>query len=217
MALDAVVFDMGETIVDDTEFWAGWARWFGVRPHTVSALVGAVTAQGMDNAEALRFFRPDLDIEDERRARVEAGQGEQIEECDLYEDVREACAALRANGVWLGVVGNQTERAGEQLKALALPVDAIATSQEWKVAKPDPRFFRKLRQWVPAGRGPVAYVGDHRDDVLGARGAGLVAVHLRRGPFGHQYARDPQVREAATWCIDSLLELPGLAAAYTGA
>lgn len=55
----AVVFDVGETLVDDTREWPAWADWLSVPPHTLSALVGAVVAQGLDNSEALRLIRTD--------------------------------------------------------------------------------------------------------------------------------------------------------------
>jgi phosphoglycolate phosphatase-like HAD superfamily hydrolase len=65
----AAVLDVGETLVDDTREWRAWADWLGVPAHTVSALVGAVTVQGRDNAEALRLIRPGLDVSAERQAR----------------------------------------------------------------------------------------------------------------------------------------------------
>ena len=50
----------------------------------------------------------------------------------------------------------------------------------------------------------VAYVGDRVDnDVLPALRAGLVAIHLRRGPWG-LLQRAP----AGTLAIDALAELP---------
>lgn len=41
------MFDIGETLVRDDRYWASWADWLGVPRHTLSALVGAVTAQGL--------------------------------------------------------------------------------------------------------------------------------------------------------------------------
>lgn len=54
----SVVFDVGETLTRDDRHWGDWADWLGVPRHTLSALVGAVVAQGLDNAEALRRLRP---------------------------------------------------------------------------------------------------------------------------------------------------------------
>lgn len=99
VVVTAVVFDVGETLIDDTREWGAWADWLGVPAHTVSALVGAVTARGLDNSEALRLIKPDLDLEAERTARENIGRGERIEEGDLYPDVRSALTALRHAGI----------------------------------------------------------------------------------------------------------------------
>jgi FMN phosphatase YigB (HAD superfamily) len=131
VSVRAVVLDVGETVLDDTREWNAWADWIGVRRHTVSAVVGAVTASGRDNAEAFRYFRPDFDLDRERQRREDAGLGERIIESDLYDDVRPSLAKLRADGLWVGLAGNQTTKAAELLRDLDLPVDAIATSAEW--------------------------------------------------------------------------------------
>jgi len=88
--IKAVVFDIGETLLDDTREWAAWADSIGVPRHTFSAVVGAVVASGRDNREAFEYFRPGFDLEAERQAREAAGCGQVIEESDLYPDVRPA-------------------------------------------------------------------------------------------------------------------------------
>ena len=75
--------------------------------------------------------------------------------------------------------------------------------------KPDPAFFERLVDLAGASPDEVAYVGDRVDnDVLPALAAGLVALHLRRGPWG-RLQETPQGAIA----VDSLLEVP----AYLGA
>ena len=44
-------------------------------------------------------------------------------EDDLYPDARPCMTALHDMGVWVGVAGNQTSRAGEILRKLDLPAD----------------------------------------------------------------------------------------------
>lgn len=91
----SVVFDVGETLLDDTREWGLWADWLGVPRHTFSAVLGAVTASGRNNVEAFEYFRPGFDLAAERLRREQAGVGEQVFEGDLYSDVRPALAALR--------------------------------------------------------------------------------------------------------------------------
>jgi FMN phosphatase YigB (HAD superfamily) len=78
--VSAVVFDVGETLLDDSREWRAWADWVGVSPHTFSTVLGAVTAAGRDNAETFEYFRPGFDLARERQLREEAGCGEQIDD-----------------------------------------------------------------------------------------------------------------------------------------
>ncbi|MET9774030.1 HAD family hydrolase [Streptomyces sp. NPDC006367] len=207
----AVIFDVGETLVRDDRYWASWADWLNIPRHTVSALVGAVVAQGRDNADALRLIRPGIDIAAEYAAREAAGRGEHLDETDLYDDVRPALTALRDLGIRIVVAGNQTIRAGELLRALSLPADVVVTSGEWGVAKPDPEFFRRAVEAGQAAPSETLYVGDHPDnDVMPAAAAGLRTAHLRRGPWGHLWADAPNVVATADWRIDHLTDLPAL-------
>ncbi len=206
--IETIVFDVGETITRDDRYWASWADWLAVPRHTLSALVGAVVAQGQDNAEALRLARPGIDIAAEYRAREAAGRGEHLDESDLYDDVRSALAALQNLGVRVVVAGNQTVRAAALLRSLALPADLVVTSGEWSVAKPQPEFFQRVLEVAQAAPGETLYVGDHpANDVFPAKAAGLRAAHIRRGPWGHLWADSDEVVAAADWRIDSLTEL----------
>ncbi|MFJ8489790.1 HAD family hydrolase [Streptomyces sp. NPDC094038] len=209
--IETVVLDVGETITRDDRYWGAWADWLGVPRHTLSALVGAVVAQGRDNADALRLARPGVDVEAEYRAREAAGRGEALDETDLYDDVRLALAELRRLGVRVVIAGNQTSRAGELLRGLGLPADLIVTSGDWGVAKPQPEFFERVLEVAQARPGSTLYVGDHpANDIFPAKAAGLRTAHLRRGPWGHLWADEPTVVAAADWRIDSLRQLASI-------
>ncbi|MEL5960332.1 HAD family hydrolase [Streptomyces sp. CLV115] len=206
--MKTIVFDIGETLVRDDRYWESWANWLGVPGHTLSALVGAVTAQGLDNAEALRLLKPGIDIAAEYAAREAAGLGERLDESDLYEDVRVSLTALRERGVRIVIAGNQTVRVGQLLRNMDLPADFIATSGEWGCAKPSDEFFARVLDASRAPARDTVYVGDHpMNDTFPAARAGLRTAHLRRGPWGHLWADDPQVRETADWVIGSLMDL----------
>src|ERR1044072_5787957 len=138
----SVIFDVGETITRDDRYWAACADWLDIPRHTLSALVGAVVARGDDNSEALRLIRPGIDVPTEYAAREAAGRGEQLDDSDLYPDVRPALASLQSAGIRVVIAGNQTARAGQLLRGLDLPADVITTSDELGAAKPDPEFRR---------------------------------------------------------------------------
>ncbi|MEU1625267.1 HAD family hydrolase [Streptomyces sp. NPDC020096] len=210
--IEAIVFDVGETLVNDERYWAAWADWLGVARHTLSSLVGAVVAQGRDNADAIRLLRPGINLPAEYAAREAAGRGEHLDETDLYPDVRPTLTALREQRIAVFVAGNQTARAAQLLRALDLPADGVATSGEWGVAKPHREFFARVVDLT--GREPhrTVYVGDYPAlDIAPAKAAGLRTAHIRRGPWGHLWADTPEAA-AADWRIDSLTELTAITA-----
>ncbi|MFJ2758927.1 HAD family hydrolase [Nocardioides sp. NPDC087217] len=205
----AVVFDVGECLVDETREYGTWADWLGVPRHTFSAVFGAVIARGMDYREAFQVFQPGFDLTEERRKREEAGQAERFGEDDVYPDVRPALKALREDGLWLGLAGNQTLSAGRILRELDFPVDMVATSDDWGVSKPDLGFFEHVIEAVPYAEEEILYVGDRLDnDIRPAAESGLATALIRRGPWGMIQEHDPAADEIATLRISSLAELP---------
>ena len=85
-------------------------------------------------------------------------------------------------------------------------VDRVGSSAGWGVAKPSPEFFARVADLADVTPAKIAYVGDRVDnDIEPALAAGMVAVHIRRGPWGFLHAAP---RGAIT--IDSLDELPSV-------
>ncbi len=211
--IDAVVFDVGETLVDETREYGTWADWLGVPRHTFSSVFGAVIALGMDYRDAFQYFQPGFDLATERAKRADAGRSEWFGKDDLYPDARPCMAALREIGTWVGVAGNQTWRAGEILRELDLPADLIATSEEWGVIKPGSAFFRALIAATPCEASRILYVGDRLDnDLRPAKAAGMRTAFIRRGPWGYIWEHHPDMVAATDWRITSLAELPPLVA-----
>jgi HAD superfamily hydrolase (TIGR01662 family) len=211
--IKAVVFDVGETLVDESREYGTWADWLGVPRHTFSSAFGAVIALGLDYREAFQYFRPGFDLAAERARRAAAGQPETFGESDLYPDARRAMRSLRDMGVWVGVAGNQTSRAGEILRKLDLPADLIATSDDWHAAKPDAAFFDALLRDAPCRANEIVYVGDRLDnDLKPAKAAGLLTAFIRRGPWGYIWDRHPDMESAADWRMETLAELPEIVA-----
>jgi HAD superfamily hydrolase (TIGR01549 family) len=211
--IEAVVLDVGETLVDETKEYGTWADWLGVPRHTFSAVFGAVIASGRDYREVFQYFRPGFDLATERVRRSDAGRPEEFGEDDLYQDVRPSMAALREMGLWVAVAGNQTAHAGAILRGLRLPTDLIATSDDWGVEKPDAAFFSAVIATAPCEAGRIVYIGDRLDnDLKPAKAAGLRTAFIRRGPWGHIWESHPDIAGAADWRMVSLTELPGLIA-----
>lgn len=212
--IDAVFFDVGETLIDETREYGTWADWLGVPRHTFSAVFGAVIASGRDYRETFQVFRPGFDLRAERERRARAGQPESFGEDNLYPDARPCLEKLRKMGTRIGVAGNQTARAEQILKALELPVDLIGTSDGWGVEKPTAAFFERMVQeaGVPAER--MLYVGDRLDnDIRPAQEAGIATALIRRGPWGY-ILHNPDTEMRCLFQLASLTELPGLVAEH---
>ncbi|MBF6251894.1 HAD family hydrolase [Nocardia farcinica] len=217
MAIRAVVFDVGETLVDETREYGTWADWLGVPRHTFVSVFGATIARGLDYRETFQVFRPGFDLTAEREARAAAGQPEWFGEEDLYPDVRPALAKLRESGIWVGVAGNQTVRAGGLLRGLDLPCDFIATSDDWGVSKPDTAFFDRIVEEVRRPADDILYVGDRLDnDIAPAKAVGMRTAFIQRGPWGWIHRDSPLLDELADFRIEFLTELPALVAADAG-
>src|ERR1700730_11150347 len=131
----AVVFDVGEVLVDESREYGTWADWLGVPRHTFSAVFGATIAAGRDYRETFQVLRPGVDLTEQRQARSDAGRPESFSAEDLYPDARDCMVALRSDGLLVGLAGNQTARAEGILRSLDLPVDVIGTSGGWGVEK----------------------------------------------------------------------------------
>jgi HAD superfamily hydrolase (TIGR01549 family) len=213
--IGAVVFDVGECLVNETREYGTWADWLGVPRHVFSAVFGAVIARGEDYRETFQVFQPGFDLAKARQQRADDGKPEWFDEEDLYPDARPALARLRNDGLWVGIAGNQTARAGGLLRGLGLPADLIATSDDWGVTKPDLGFFEKMIDVSPAGPAETLYVGDRLDnDIVPAARLGLRTALINRGPWAMIWRDDPAASQVPTLRIDSLAELPSRIAAF---
>jgi HAD superfamily hydrolase (TIGR01549 family) len=208
MRIQAVFFDVGETLIDETRQWGEWADWLHVTRLTLFAALGVTIERGEHHRRVFDLVRPGVDIAAEQARREAAGRNYRIELRDFYPDALMCLRELRRRGYRIGLAGNQPAGVEEQLRALELPVDIVASSAEWGVEKPSPQFFDRLVAAAGVSVSSIAYVGDRLDnDVLPAAAVGMIAVFLRRGPWGLLHASWPEV-ERATLRIDSLAELP---------
>jgi len=178
-----VILDVGETIIDETRVWETWADVLGVPRATFRGALGAVLAEGGDHRSVLERFGGSR--WHERAAEVESAYGG-FRRDDLYPDAIRAIAGLGQAGYQIAVLANQPATRAAELEAVGVRVDVMAMSEALGVHKPDPAFFARALELLgdpPAS--DVAYVGDRIDnDIRPARGAGMRAVWIRRGPWG---------------------------------
>ena len=119
VALKAVFFDVGETLVDEERYWRRIAEAVGVRPHVLWAALGVTIARGEEHRRVFDYLG------------VEAvpGAPAYYEPEDLYPDALPAIAGLRERGLFVGVAGNQSARArGAGSPREGWAVDYVASS-----------------------------------------------------------------------------------------
>ena len=200
MALKGVVFDVGETLVNEERYWRLAAQRIGLPPHVVWAALGVTIARCEHHRRLYDYLG------------VEAPEGlTYYDRDDFYPDALPCLVELHRRGFFVGIAGNQSDELEEWIRAQGLDVDLVASSARWGVEKPSPAFFERIVAESGLEPGELAYVGDRVDnDVVPARAAGLVAVHVRRGPWGllQDGAEQAHVR------LDSLADLPDALAAY---
>ena len=208
MPIRLVVFDVGETLVDESRMWGEWADWLGVTRLTFFAALGAVIARKQHHNQVYPLVRPGIDLARERASRQSHGGLTRIEARDLYPDAAPTLRRLRDAGFKIGLAGNQPADAEAEIRALGLAVDFVASSARWGVEKPDPAFFERIVTESRFAPDQIAYVGDRLDnDVLPAVAMGMTGVFVRRGPWGVIQATWPEVARADLR-LENLEELP---------
>lgn len=92
----AIVFDVGETLVDESRIWAEWAQMAGITPLTLAGVLGAIIERGEHHSrvwDVLGVAQP--------------AEPPTIRGIDLYPDALECLRAVRQAGLIVGIAGNQ--------------------------------------------------------------------------------------------------------------
>ena len=188
MALKAVVFDVGETLIDETRMWERAADAAEVPRFTLMGVLGGLAARGEHHNNAWNL----LGVEHPAST---------WEPDDFYPDSLRCLKALREQGLFVGAAGNVP--AGHE-KPLRDHVDLLGSSGLWGVEKPATAFFDRIVEESGFSAEEIAYVGDRVDnDVEPALASGMLAVHIRRGPWGHLHEPPAEALH-----VRSLDELP---------
>jgi FMN phosphatase YigB (HAD superfamily) len=188
MAVTAVVFDVGETLIDETGMWERAADTARVPRFTLMGVLGGLAARGEHHTKVwsmLGVERPETTLSPD----------------DFYPDALPCLRRLRSLGLLGGAAGNVPRGYEEPLRE---HVDVLGSSGLWGVEKPAPGFFERLTAEAGVPAQEIAYIGDRVDnDVNPSLAAGMVAVHIRRGPWGLLHEPPPSAIR-----IGSLDELP---------
>lgn len=187
--ISTVIFDVGETLIDETREWGVLADRVGVPRLTLFAVLGGLIERGEPHSRVWDIPHVEEPEPVERRL------------SDLYPDALKCLQDLREGGLRVGIAANMPASYEDLLRPY---VDAAGSSQRWQATKPSRAFFANVLKLAGEVAERVAYVGDRVDNaVVPAKAAGMLAVHLRRGPWGH--LQDPAPADLRLRSLDELL------------
>ena len=195
-----IFFDVGSTLVDETEAYDHRAReMIEGQDITFSAFDRKrieLAKEGFDgNSEAIKYFglkKTPWHSEDEKP----------------FADAAETLETLKARGYHLGIIANQVAGTAQRLDAWGLLkyFDVVAASAELGVAKPDKLIFEKALEMAGCQPHNAVMVGDRLDnDIFPAKALGMRTVWMRKGLAIHQ--RIDLGKNTADWVMDTLSDL----------
>jgi FMN phosphatase YigB (HAD superfamily) len=156
MPIKAVIFDVGETLIDESRVWRGWAAYLKVPEADVAARDDLI-ARGEPLRHVFDRFRASFDLAAARRERAALGDSEMFDARDLYPDAEPCLRRLRTLGYRIGIAGNQPKGALAALEALELSADFIAVSATLGATKPSAAFFEKVADMSCVAVREIAY------------------------------------------------------------
>ena len=181
MNIKWIFFDVGSTLVDETEAYNHRAREMisgtGITFKEFDDIRIALAKLGLDgNSAAIKYFgltKTPWHSEDELP----------------YSDTQSTLAALVDKGYKLGIIANQKLGTKERLDSWGLRqyFDVIATSAEIGYAKPDKEIFEKAFELAKCTAAESMMVGDRLDnDIIPAKSLGMKTVWIKNGLAQHQ-------------------------------
>ena len=181
MNIKWIFFDVGSTLVDETEAYNHRAREMisgtGITFKEFDDIRIALAKQGLDgNSAAIKYFgltKTPWHSEDELP----------------YSDTQSTLAALVDKGYKLGIIANQKLGTKERLDSWGLRqyFDVITASAEIGYAKPDKEIFEKAFELAKCTATESMMVGDRLDnDIIPAKSLGMKTVWIKNGLAQHQ-------------------------------
>ena len=117
---------------------------------------------------------------------------ERHENFELYDDVPDALAALRAAGLSIGLISNSARDVREFARHHALDVDVGISSFHHGRTKPHASIFRAVLDLLAVEPAEAVMVGDTiADDIEGARALGMEAILVDRQEIHPDF--DPRI------------------------
>lgn len=203
MRYDVIFFDIGSTLVDETEAYDHRAR---------DTIAGSDVTFEQFNEKRIFFARQNKRGDLEAMAFFGLKEGPwHSEDEKLYPDAVEVLEYLHQKGYRLGVIANQCPGTEQRLaeKGILKYFDAVAASAELGMAKPDKAIFLKALEMLDCSPEKAVMIGDRLDnDIYPAMKLGMGTIWIKQGPSVYQQL-DPSIA-APDHIIDCLSEIKSI-------
>lgn len=197
-----IFFDMGSTLIDETESYKGWFR------NASEAIGGKLSPEEIERGylEGLKRYAPTIagQLKPYGYAQDTSVHLYPNELIRAYPQAKPLLERL-SKDYRLGVVGNQAPGADERLQRFGLLryFDFVIASADVKLFKPDPRIFLLALEKAGCEPHQAVMIGDRPDnDIYPAKRLGLRTIRVRQGPTAVQSPRSPEYEADVT--VDTL-------------
>lgn len=195
-----IFFDVGSTLVDETEAYDHRAREMikntNITFEAFDSKRTELAVKGFDgNSKAIEYFalqKTPWHSEDETP----------------FDDACDTLQFLKERGYKLGVIANQNDGLTQRLESWGLLeyFDVIASSSDLNFAKPDVRIFEKALDLSNCHPENAVMAGDRLDnDIIPADSIGMKTIWIRQGTAKYQPV--DLAKDTADWVVDKLSDL----------
>lgn len=198
-------FDMGSTLVDETQSYKGWFR-------NASQLIGgALSADEIERGYCAGMAMGAPTITGQLKPFGFTGtSATHVYPTELDKPFPEAEHVLKhlADTYRLGIIANQNAGAESRLEGFGLLryFDVIVASAEAGLMKPDTRIYTLALERAGCEPGQAVMIGDRLDnDIFPAKALGFTTVRVLQGYFRVQKPKSPEFEPDFT--IDGLAQL----------
>lgn len=200
MNLKWLFFDIGSTLVDETECY---------NQRIIDAITGTDISFERFNEKRIEFAKQNLksDIETIRffRLKKTPWHGE-LEK--PYPEAERLLSILSVKGYKIGVIANQSAGTEKRLEnwGLLKYIDIVLSSEEEGISKPDPEIFMRALKRSGCMPCEAAMIGDRLDnDIYPAKKLGMKTIWVKQGIAAYQ---NPQCEAyVADYSVNSIIEI----------
>ena len=197
MDIKWIFFDVGSTLVDETEAYDHRAR---------DMIAGTEITFSAFDAKRIELAKQGFDGNSEANIYFGLTKTPWHSEDEVpFADAAETLGMLKERGYHLGIIANQNMGVAQRLEAWGLLryFEVVASSAELGVAKPDRLIFKNALALAGCQSWDAVMVGDRLDnDIRPAKALGMKTVWIRKGLAKYQ-----PVENTADWVIDNLADL----------